>query len=79
MCNLAIEPHLLLSLGTTTDNGYRVGSRRQKYEDEENCSQVHDAYLKLLVMLMDKCEKWIRDDDNGSEVSKATGWLQNTL
>jgi hypothetical protein len=26
-----------------------------------------------------KCEKWIRDDDNGSEESKATWWLNRII
>lgn len=26
-----------------------------------------------------KCEKWIRDDDNGSEESKATWWLNRLI
>lgn len=26
-----------------------------------------------------KCEKWIRDDDNGSEESKATWWLKRLI
>ncbi|KAL4282368.1 hypothetical protein GQ457_03G007420 [Hibiscus cannabinus] len=26
-----------------------------------------------------KCEKWIRDDDNGSEASKATWWLKRLI
>ncbi|KAE8672965.1 putative beta-1,3-galactosyltransferase 17 [Hibiscus syriacus] len=36
-------------------------------------------FLGVVVDGQVKCEKWIRDDDNGSEDSKATWWLKRFI
>ncbi|MBA0738792.1 hypothetical protein Gogos_012114 [Gossypium gossypioides] len=63
---------------------------KSRADEETGCSlQVthitHSIYLLIVTSFLGvvdgqvKCEKWIRDDDNGSEESKATWWLKRLI
>ncbi|EYU35907.1 hypothetical protein ABFS82_09G031800 [Erythranthe guttata] len=52
---------------------------RMQWGTSQRCEGWKSRADEETVDEMAKCEKWIRDDDNGSEESKATWWLNRLI